>query len=208
MLPKHASTPLAWLLTAAVACFISVACATEKSSEQKEPESPPKAEKAEEPAEQEVKVYTNEDLEKLFGEEESMEPTRLPSVEQTPLPPADPSAEQEPVMEVKVEGEPPAKPASDPLTLMRERQAQAEERNRAIAEAEQAVATASARVEQLELRISALRNPFRARPDIPEDERAEWDSMGTRERLERTEEQLEQARADLAAAEQELAKIR
>jgi hypothetical protein len=109
---------------------------------------------------------------------------------------------------VKIEEGSAAKPASDALSLMREQQARAEERGRAIAEAEQAVADAKARIEQLELRISALRNPFRARPDIPEDEKAEWDSMGTRERLERTEAQLEQARAELAAAEQELAKIR
>jgi hypothetical protein len=201
MVPTHTPKPLVWLLTAAVACFISIACATEKGSEQKDSEAAPKSEKAAEPAEQEAMVYTNEDLNKLFGEEGISE--------QTALPPEDSSEEREPVMEVKVvEPEPAEKSAGDPLNLMQQQQAQAEERTRIVAEAELAVAEARARVQQLEQRMLALKNPFMARPKIPEEERADWDSLGARERREKSEEQLTQAREQLKAAEEELARVR
>jgi hypothetical protein len=83
----------------------------------------------------------------------------------------------------------------------------AEARTRAIAEAEQAVAAARERVKELENRILALRNPYMARPEIPEEEKADWDSMGTGERIKNSEEQLAQARKDLEAAEKARAAI-
>jgi len=80
MVPTHAPKPLIWLLAAAVACFISIACATEKGSEQQESEPAQKSEEVAEPAEQEVKVYTTEDLDKLFGEGDGAVQTVLPPV--------------------------------------------------------------------------------------------------------------------------------
>jgi hypothetical protein len=193
--------PLVWLLAAAVACFISIACATEKGSEQQESEPAQKSEKAAEPAEQEAKVYTNEDLKKLVGETDAGE--------QTDLPPEEYTGDQEPVMEIKVvEPEPAKESVPDPVSLMKEQQAQVEERNRLVAEAEKAVADARARVTQLEKRLLAMRNPFAARPEIPDEEKADWNSLGTRERVEKSEEDLQQAREDLKAAEQALAGIR
>ena len=203
MLPKYFSTPLAWLLTLAVASFISVACATESGTEKTASKPPQKADKHKENApepETEVKVYTNQDLEKMFGEEEESA--------EAPAPPAEePEAERKPVMEVTVEPEPGEKPAADPLALMRQEQAMAAERDRAIADAKKTVADARARVTQLEQRILALKNPYLPRPEIPDDEKAGWESMGTRERLEQSEQQLEQARADLKAAKKALADI-
>jgi hypothetical protein len=208
MVPTHASKPLVWLLTIAVACFISMACATEKGSEQEDSEA------AEEPQEQteaagneanesdgreEVKVYTNEDLQRLFGDEE---------LEESELPPEEEPAEQQPAPAVAVEQESPDTGPSDPLSLLQQQQAQDQERSRSRAEAEQAVATAQSRVTELEQRILALRNPFMARPEIPEDEKSEWDSMGTADRLKKTEEQLSRAREELAEAQKELQKYR
>lgn len=199
MVPTHAPKPLVWLLTMAVACFFSIACATEKDSEQKDSET---ARKSAEPAEQEAAVYTNEDLDKLFGEEGSTEQTALTPEEES-------GEEREPVMEMKVvEPQPAEKVVSDPLNLMQQQQALSEERTRIVAEAELAVANARARVKQLEQRVLALKNPYMARPEIPEEERADWDSLGTRERREKTEEKLIQAREELKAAEAELAKVR
>lgn len=200
MLAKHASTPLVWLLTAAVVCFISTACATEKGSEKKESQPAQKAEEKAEPGgqgEQDVKVYTNEDLERMFGEEESAESAAPPTEEA--------AGERKPVMEVKVEPEPTAKPATDPLSRMQQQQAEAEDHARAVEEAKQAVADARKRVAQLEERVLAVKNPFLARPVIPDDEKAQWDSMGARERLEDSETKLKQAREELAAAEKKLA---
>jgi hypothetical protein len=202
MIPTYSPKPLVWLLVAAVACFISIACATEKGSEQQESEPAKKSEEAAEPAEQDAKVYTNDDLNKLFGEAEAGEQTALPLEEYM-------GEEQEPVMEIKVvEPEPAKESVPDPVNLMEQQQAQVEERSRLAAEAEQAVADARARVTQLEKRLLALRNPFSARPEIPEDEKSEWDSMGTSERVTKSEEELQQAREDLTAAEKALAEVR
>jgi len=47
-----------------------------------------------------------------------------------------------------------------------------------------------------------------ARPKIPDEEKSDWDAMGTRERIAKSEEALQQAREDLKAAEKALAEIR
>jgi len=202
MVPTHAPKPLIWLLAAAVACFISIACATEKGSEQQESEPAQKSEEVAEPAEQEVKVYTTEDLDKLFGEGDGAVQTVLPPV-------ATPEEPREPVMEMKVvEPEPAEKSATDALRRLQQQQVRIEERNRTAAEAERAAADARERVKQLEQRILALKNPYMARPKIPDEEKSDWDAMGTRERIAKSEEALQQAREDLKAAEKALAEIR
>jgi hypothetical protein len=208
MLPKYASKPYVWLLTAAVACIVSISCATGNAQEKAPPEKEQSEQKKEqkagpaEKAEQEVVVYTNKDLERMFGESEESADLDAPAADE-------PAEERKPIMEIKVEPEPGEQPpASDPLAVMRQRKEMDEARAQAVAEAEKAVADARERVTQLEQRILALRNPYSARPQIPEDEKADWDSMGTRERLEKSEEQLAQAREELEAAEKELDAIR
>jgi hypothetical protein len=206
---KPASNLLPWLLVLVLVAFLApVAVAEEEKKEE-----PKTEEKAAEPAKakpdspadpvasektgSEVEVFTNEDLDRLFGgagEEETV----LPPAEGTPADGAVP-AEAGP-------GEP-AQPA-DPLQWMQDRSARAAERQQQIAEAEAAVSAATRRVADLEKRLLALRNPFMARPEIPDDEREEWDGQGAKERVDSTEEQLQQAREELQTAEQELARLR
>ncbi len=203
MVAKYVPRLSIWLLAVFLIGLTPVACATDEEAKKEETKAAESS--GEKEAEEEVKVYTNADLEKMFGDEsadETIPPTQLPT---SPSPAAEPGRTAEP----SESAEPPAesKPA-DALTLMQQQQAQREERQRTIAEAQKAVADARARVKELEERIMALRNPYRARPVIPEDEKAEWDAMGTRERLEDSQEKLRLAREELAKAEKELAEIR
>jgi hypothetical protein len=148
-------------------------------------------------------VITNETLERLFGPAPEAPPT---PVKEEAAPPA-PAAESG---EAAPEGgtTPAERPPTDPLELMRERQAQAAEKRRLIAEAEQKVTAAKQRVADLEKRRLAIVNPFMARPEIPADEKEQWDSEGSQERLATTDGQLEEARQQLADAEGELGRLR
>ena len=200
MVAKYVPRLSIWLLAVALIGLTPVACATEEEPKQEETKAAESS--GEKEAEEEVKVYTNADLEKMFSEEsdsEKVPPTTLPS---TPPPAAEPAKPAETAT-------PPAesKP-TDALTLMQQQQAQREERQRTVAEAEKTVADARARIKQLEERVMALKNPYRARPVIPDDEKEEWDSMGTRKRLEDSEEKLRLAREELAKAEKDLAQIK
>jgi hypothetical protein len=191
-----------WILAVALIGLTPIACATEEEAKQEETKAAESS--GEQKAEEEVKVYTNADLEKMFADEsanETVPPTQLPPAPESAAKPEESAKPAEPA-------KPPAesKP-SDPLSLMQQQQAQKEERQRNRAEAEKAVADARARVEQLEERIMALKNPYRARPVIPDDEKEDWDSMGTRQRLEDSEEKLRLAREELAKVEKELAGI-
>lgn len=70
------------------------------------------------------------------------------------------------------------------------------------------VTAASARMEEPEKRLLAIRNPFLPRPALEPEEAQAWEGLDGRERAERVERQLAEARTELAAAEQELARIR
>jgi hypothetical protein len=205
MFAKYVPRLSIWLLAVAVIGLTPVACATDEASKQEETKAAESS--GEKEAEEEVKVYTNADLEKMFADEsdsEKVPPTKLPPATE----PGETAKPAEPAEPPKTAAPPAASKPADALALMQQQQAQREEEQRTIAEVEKGVADARARVKELEERIMALRNPFRARPVIPEDEKADWDSMGTRQRLEDSEEKLRLAREELAKAEKELAEIR
>lgn len=205
---KSASNLLPWLLSLALVAFLVPAAVAEeeKKEEQKATEEaakPAKAE-AESPADpaapekkrSEAEVFTNEDLERLFG-----------GAEEETVPPPDGAAPAEGAVPPETRPQEPAQPA-DPLQWMQDRGDQAAERQQQIAGADAAVTAAKQKVADLEKRLLALRNPFMARPDIPDDEKDEWDGQGTKERVDTTEEQLRLAREELQTAEQELARLR
>jgi len=206
--------PWPWLISLALVVLLLPAALAE--DEKKEEPKPP--EKAAEPAKtgeesptgeevqkdlSEGRVFTNEDLERLFGGE-AEEEIVPPAAEGVPGEGAAPP-ERRPVEPVP--GEAAGQP-TDPLQWMQERQAREAQRREKIAEAEAAVTAAQQKVSDLEKRLLAIRNPYLARPDIPEEEKGEWDAMGAQERVDATEEQLRQAREDLQTAQQELARLR
>jgi hypothetical protein len=95
----------------------------------------------------------------------------------------------------------------DPVKAMRERQARDKQRRAQAEEARTRVLDLKQRVADLEKRALAIRNPLLPRPVVPEEQQDEWSSMGAVQRLEMTQEELAQARADLDAAEKELARL-
>lgn len=203
-----------WLLgLALVALLLPAAVAEEeKKEEKKAPEKtaepakseaqPPAAQAAREKDCSEVKVFTNEDLERMFrGEEVEPDPS---SAEAAPAEGAAPP-ERRPIEPAAGSG---AAQPTDSLQWMQDREARQAERRQQIADTEAAVAAAQQRVADLEKRLLATKNPFMARPVIPDDEKEKWDSEGTKERANATEEQLSQAREELQKLEQELAQLR
>ena len=64
------------------------------------------------------------------------------------------------------------------------------------------VAALSARVDELGNRLLAIRNPFWPRPQLEPEEAQAWAGLDGKARAERVEQQLAQARAELAAAEE------
>ncbi len=126
-------------------------------------------------------VITNEVLEELYGPGSVIPDEPAESA-------APPSAEALP----------------DPLQQMQAEQARETARLRAVPEAEKAVADAEAKVKELERRALAVENPFLPPPQVPEEERASWDAMDNVQRLEQTQKEIAQARADLEAAREKL----
>lgn len=211
MVAKYVPRLSIWILAIALIGFTPVACANDEESKQEETKAAESSGEQEAKAEEEVKVYTNAELEKMFGDEsanETVPPTKLPGAPPTAAEPDDSAKPAEPAKPPKTATPPAENKPSDSLAMMQQQQALREEQQRTIAEAEKAVADARARIKELEERIMALKNPYRARPVIPEEEKADWDSMGTRQRLEDSEEKLRLAREELAKAEKELAGIR
>ena len=129
-------------------------------------------------------VYTNADLERLFGPP-------------GPAPAEEAGSKQETGAE-----------RADPLKLIEEEKQQASDRQAKIAAAEKAVADAEANVRDLEKRILAVRNPLLPRPKLSEEEEEAQKGMDGAERVKRSQEQLEQARKEVDRAKAELARVR
>jgi len=154
----------------------------------------------EESADDDVIVFTNDDLDRFS--------TGRRAADEKP-----PSGQREPGPTPRTK---PGEKPSDPLDWMKQQQEQEERRREAIAAAEQQVVDAEARVAEMEKRLLATKNPFLARPGPPEstdekraeEEAAEWDRMDGSERVSRSEQDLQQAREDLARARDERARLR
>jgi hypothetical protein len=210
MMPEHARKLSSLVLGVALVATLTPAGFAQDKSEKAEAKADTQRDATKPPAsggkaaeskagEEEVLVFTNEDLKRLFGEEEPgtppAEPGQAPAAGRSDPPPLRP-------------GEPAAQPPTDPLTWMADRKARAEERQKRIAEAEKAVADGEARVSELEKRMLAVKNPYLARPEISDEEKEGWDEMDAVERVKRTEDDLAQARKDLVQARQELRQLR
>jgi hypothetical protein len=164
-------------------------------------------------------VFSNDDLEQRYGPPPDPEPEPDEStgeagepVEQDAPAAGEEAAAHEPTEgkagETEGEGEAAQAAPPDALQQIAEEQAQASERREQISEAESKVQQARQRVQALERRVLALRNPLLARPAAPEEEREAWDRADTRERVARSEGEIERARAELADAEQELTRLK
>lgn len=125
-------------------------------------------------------AYTNEDLERMFGK--------------APERKADPAA---------------ADKAGDGKALeeIKEYQAQDRSRRKRIEQAKKGIATIEAKIKQLEERRLQIRNPFLPRPQISEEDKAEWDQLDNAERYELTGKQLDVARAELKKAQAALRRL-
>lgn len=146
------------------------------------------------PQQDAVKVYTNADLEKMFdivAEEDREQPAATPA-------PAEGSEKAEPKSE------------TDPLTWLRQRQGAQREHRKAVSEAEAALNAARAQLANLERQLLAARNPFSARPELSDEEKATRRDSGetAAKRYERTQELVEKAREEIRVAEAELARLR
>jgi hypothetical protein len=159
-----------------------------KASEAAGSEAKPDAEKKEpEPG----KVYTNADLERLFGA------APAPKAEEGKSGAAETTA-----------GATPKVP--DALDTLQDEQARGKTRQLQAAEVEKDVAAKRAEVEMLEQRILRIRNPLLPRPevDLTPGEREEWTGLTAPQRVDLTQKQLDQARKELAEAEARLEKLK
>ena len=145
-----------------------------------------------------VRVYTNSDLEKMFGivAAEDREASAVAAEEAEGA-----DAAAKPTQ---------AKPAEDPLVWLKKRQEAAAARSVALAEAEKNVADARVRLAELEKQKMAVRNPYAARPTLSEEEQQQRRDAGetAAQRFERTESLVEAAREEVRAAEAKLAQLR
>jgi len=147
-----------------------------------------------------VKVYTNADLAKMFpvvAEEDREKPaTETKTAEGTPAEtdtPAAPDAPAEP----------------DPLTWLNQRQQAQREHQVAIERAQSALTTARSNLANLERQAMAARNPYSARPQLPDEEIEKRRQGGetAAQRNERTQGLVEKAREAVRAAEAEIARL-
>jgi hypothetical protein len=147
------------------------------------------------PGKEDVKVYTNADLEKMFG---------IVAEEDREQPPVKPPATAKGSENVD------PKKAPDPLTWLRQRQDAQREHQKAVAAAEAAVTAAKQQVTNLDRQLLAARNPFSARPELSDEEKVKRQEGGESagKRYERTQELVEKAREAVRAAESELARLR
>ena len=144
-----------------------------------------------------VKVYTNSDLEKLFGivAEEDREAGAADDADERPTP---------------ATNRRPAKSSDDALKWLQERRAQQAASATAMQEAQSELAKARERLANLEKQLMAVRNPFSARPQLTEEEKEQRRNQpeSANERYKRTEALVEEAREEVRAAEAKLAEIR
>jgi hypothetical protein len=163
-------------------------------------------------------VFTNDDLARMFPEPATPEPA--PEATPEPAPDAGP-APQGDAGEGGGDGSseltapappPPEQPAEndDPLAQIEAAQRASEARDRLIREAEAALAAAREKVEQLEVQLLAVSNPFSARPQLSEEEQEIRRTSGEDAvaRRARTEQLVEEAKRDVASLETRLEELR
>ena len=207
MMRRPDCSPVILVLCLVLVLGTGAALATEEKSESKKAESEQTAKPAREGGGKkadDVVVYTNDELERMFSE------PATPPKGALSLPAASPAEDDgEPAVRPANPGQKPAQgQPADPLKWMQDRQAREAEWSRQVAESEQEVRDAEQKVADLEYRLRATRIPFLARPEIPEEEQGEWEGLTAAERAERTQQQLDEARAELAAAQQKLGALR
>jgi hypothetical protein len=203
---NHASKLLPWLLGVALV-VLAGAVGIAEEEKKADPKAAEKAEKKVAADDDEVLVITNDDLKRMFGEPEETKTDAPAETEAAQAAPGEPGATPAVTAKESDEAAEGGEP-TDPLKWMEQRKAAQADWQRQVAEAERAVEKARKRVSDLEYRLRATRIPFLARPEISEKEKEEWASKTAPERAELTQTQLDEARAELAAAEQELARLR
>jgi hypothetical protein len=145
-----------------------------------------------------VRVFTNKDLERMFGDES----------QETSESSADtPSAE---TAQAAPEPRKSTQPTVDPLAQMKQEQAARAQRQQLVAQAEADLEAARAKLENLEVQLLASRNPFSARPQLSDEEKELRATSGetAAERNKRTQLLVDQAREEVAAAEKTLAEAK
>jgi len=219
--PKTKSST--WMLALALACALIVPVAVAEEAEKAETDDEKKAEEAQEQADPaaelrveegrtmtnrqagapvtgagatkkkvaipEGQVFTNALLDQLFGATEEEDA----ATESAPAPPTPGTST----------------PAPDPLKVMQEGVAERNQRQRLIQEAQKEVEAAKAKLAKLEVQLRATGNPFSARPELSDEEkkvRAESGESAS-ERAERTAKMVEEAKAEVKAAEDRLATL-
>lgn len=140
---------------------------------------------------QEGMVITNDLLERIVGP-----PLEAPTEDATTT--DGPAAER-----------PTATPA-DPMQTLVDEQAAAAAHQRRIAEAEGELEAAKTKLANLEVQLLAARNPFSKRPNLSDEEKERRRTSGetAAQLYERTKEETETARAEVKAAEDNLAQLR
>jgi hypothetical protein len=157
-----------------------------------------------------VKVYTNEDLERLAGSEPAAATEAPASAADAKK--AESGAEPVDAKEAESGAEPPdavdTQEKKSALDELFEQQAARKEHEEKVAEAEKRVAAAKERIKDLEKRALEIKNPYLPRPKAPEEGAEEWERSNGPQRLKQTNDQLQAARDELAEAERELAELR
>jgi len=153
----------------------------------------------------EATVFTNEDLERMMA---NLPPEkRAQGVYQ-----ATAAATPAPAEGATPAGATPAAGAAPESALdwLESQQKAKGDREQALGEARERVSELEQRIATLERRALAIRNPFLPRPEAPEPpegEESDWDELDGRERADRTERELAEARRDLDEARRTLAAL-
>lgn len=144
------------------------------------------------------KVFTNEDLLKMFGNPEPVEPAVAdePPTQAAPSPPATevPASpgESKVVYEIGPSENADASKVEDAGASKERKQIEAEYKR---IEARQ-------RIDELEKKALAIKNPYLPRPTPPKEAKEGWDQMDNVERLRAIEEELRKAREEAGEAEE------
>ena len=151
------------------------------------------------PSSEDSEVITNEDLERMWS---GLSPTeRLQGVYQAERHIGTPAGDA---------GAAAGKGEANAGEWLEKRQASEADTRTKTAEAEKKVADLRAKVDELERRLLAVRNPLLPRryAERKNEEDKSWDQKTNPERVQATEDELKKAKDDLAAAERELAQLR
>jgi len=151
-------------------------------------------------------VITNEDLERMMsGLTPEQKRQGVYQAERHIGVPA-PASGAQPGEPAPGHGQQPDKKPQSSLEWMEERNTATNENRIEQVDAETQVAELSAKVANLEKRLLALKNPLLPRrySDKKDEESEDWDQKGNLERVETTQKELDDARAELAAAQAKL----